>query len=84
MPATSLGWRNFEFVSARSGLEGTRILREADFDVAILDFKMEDMKGIEVLKVFKKMCPRMAVIMLTGTALSRRRETELLSALSTG
>ena len=28
--------------------------------------KMEDMDGIEVLKIFKKMLPPMAVIMLTG------------------
>ena len=34
--------------------------------VAVLDLKMEDMDGIEVLKVFKKMLPQMPVIMLTG------------------
>jgi DNA-binding response OmpR family regulator len=34
--------------------------------VAVLDLKMEDMDGIEVLKIFKKMYPGMAVIMLTG------------------
>jgi len=64
--AKRLAWRNFEVVSALSGSEGIRTLRDTDFDVAVLDLKMEDMNGIEVLKVFKKMCPRMAVIMLTG------------------
>jgi len=34
--------------------------------VAVLDLKMEDIDGIEVLKIFKKMLPKMAVIMLTG------------------
>ena len=34
--------------------------------MAVLDLKMEDMDGIEVLKIFKKMLPSMAVIMLTG------------------
>ena len=34
--------------------------------MCILDLKMEDMDGIEVLKIFKKMLPSMAVIMLTG------------------
>ena len=34
--------------------------------MAILDLKMEDMDGIEVLKIFKKMDPDMPVIMLTG------------------
>jgi len=32
----------------------------------VLDLKMADMDGIEVLKIFKLMDPRMQVIMLTG------------------
>jgi len=32
---------------------------------AILDLKMEDMDGIEALKIFKRAYPEMAVIMLT-------------------
>ena len=51
---------------AYSGTEAIRSLREQDFDVSVLDLKMEDMDGIEVLKIFKKMLPSMAVIMLTG------------------
>jgi DNA-binding response OmpR family regulator len=51
---------------AYSGTEAIRVLRKQDFDVSILDLKMEDMDGIEVLKIFKKMLPSMAVIMLTG------------------
>ena len=41
-------------------------MRKADFDIVVLDLKMEDMDGIEVLKIFKKMCPSMEIIMLTG------------------
>jgi DNA-binding NtrC family response regulator len=58
--------RNIEVEKAFSGAEGIQALRKQDFDVAILDLKMEDMDGIEVLKVFKKMYPQMEVIMLTG------------------
>ncbi len=58
--------RNIEVTKAYSGSEGIRALREKDFDVAVVDLKMEDMDGIEVLKVFKKMAPDMEVIMLTG------------------
>ena len=36
--------------------------------MAVLDLKMEDIDGIDVLKVFKAMVPNMAVIMLTGHA----------------
>jgi DNA-binding NtrC family response regulator len=58
--------RNINVTKALSGTEAIQTLRKQDFDVAILDLKMEDMDGIEVLKVFKKMVPQMAVIMLTG------------------
>lgn len=58
--------RNMEVMTALSGSEGIQRLRKQEFDVAILDLKMEDMDGIEVLRVFKKMVPDMPVIMLTG------------------
>ena len=58
--------RGIDVCPAYSGTEGIRALRKQDFDVALLDLKMEDMDGLEVLKIFKKMYPRMAVIMLTG------------------
>ena len=58
--------RNIEVTAALSGSEGIQRLRKDEFDVAILDLKMEDMDGMEVLKIFKKMDPDMPVIMLTG------------------
>jgi DNA-binding NtrC family response regulator len=58
--------RNFDVTRAYSGEEGIQALRRVDFDVALLDLKMEDMDGLEVLKVFKKMYPKMEVIILTG------------------
>lgn len=61
-----LSKRNFEVTSALSGAQGIQALRSHNFDVAVLDLKMEDMDGIEVLKIFKKMVPGLAVIMLTG------------------
>lgn len=61
-----LSKRGLEVVSASSGTMAIQVLRKQDFDVAILDLKLEDMDGIEVLQVFKKMVPDMPVIMLTG------------------
>lgn len=61
-----LAKRNILTTQAYSGTEGIRLLRRSDFDVALLDLKLEDMDGIEILKIFKKMDPRMPVIMLTG------------------
>ena len=58
--------RKLEVTTAGSGEEGIRILRQNDFDAAVVDLKMQDMDGIEVLKIFKKMDPNLAVIILTG------------------
>ena len=61
-----LSKRGFDVGKANSGSEAFQILRQRSFDVAILDLKMTDMDGIEVLKVLKKMVPELVVIMLTG------------------
>jgi DNA-binding NtrC family response regulator len=58
--------RNMEVTKAFSGAQGIQALRAKQFDVAVLDLKMQDMDGIEVLKIFKIMDPNMPVIMLTG------------------
>jgi len=64
--AKRLAKRNFLVKTALSGVEAIRLLRNESFDLAVLDLKMEDMDGIEVLKVFKAMEPEMPVIILTG------------------
>jgi len=61
-----MGKRGLVVTTATSGTDGIQILRKDDFDVAILDLKMEDMSGIEVLQIFKKMVPDLPVIVLTG------------------
>lgn len=58
--------RGFDVRVALNGTQGIQAARDADFDVALLDLKMEDIDGLEVLKVFNRMIPEMAVIMLTG------------------
>lgn len=58
--------RNIKVTRAYSGTEALQALREKDFDVTLLDLKMEDMDGIEILKIFKKIVPDLPVIMLTG------------------
>ncbi len=58
--------RCIDVIPASSGSEAIAILRKNDFNVAVVDLKMEDMDGIEVLKIFKKMVPELPVIMLTG------------------
>ena len=61
-----LSKRNIAVFKAYSGAMALQALRNSKFDVAVLDLKMEDMDGIEVLKILKKMAPNIVVIMLTG------------------
>ena len=49
--------RGVEITAATSGSDAVGILRGTDFDAAVVDLKMEDMDGIEVLNIFKKMVP---------------------------
>ncbi len=58
--------RNLEVTPVSSGTEAVQQARRQSFNVAVVDLKMEDMDGIEVLKVLKMMDPKMAVIILTG------------------
>ena len=64
--ANRLTRRNFRATKAYSGTEAIRVLRKKDFEVVVLDLKMEDMDGVEVLRILKKMDPDLVVIMLTG------------------
>ena len=48
--ANRLARRKIDVTKAYSGAEAIQVLRRQDFDVAVLDLKMEDMDGIDVLK----------------------------------
>ncbi len=58
--------KNIDATVAHSGSEAIQAMRGKYFDVAVLDLKMEDMHGIDVLKILRKMDTQMPVIMLTG------------------
>ncbi|MFW5486917.1 MAG: response regulator [Desulfovibrio sp.] len=58
--------RGLNTAVANSGREAIQTLRKQDFEVILLDLKMEDVDGLETLKVCKIMDPRLKVIILTG------------------
>lgn len=72
--------RGYEATTAGSGGEALRILRETRFDAAVLDLKMGDMDGFDLLRIFRRMAPEMPVIMLTGHG----GETEAAEGLRLG
>src|ERR1019366_4107831 len=50
---------------AGSGTEALKMVREADWDVVLLDISMPDMNGIDTLKQIKRSKPALPVLILT-------------------
>ncbi|MFZ1683412.1 MAG: sigma-54 dependent transcriptional regulator [Candidatus Zixiibacteriota bacterium] len=57
---------NFEFVSARDGIEGIQMVSTEKPDLILLDIKMPGMTGLEVLEKLNKAENRPEVIMISG------------------
>ena len=56
----------YEVKSASSGKEALELLENEPFNLVLLDLKMPDMDGIEVLKKIKDTWPDTKVVMITG------------------
>lgn len=52
--------------SVSSGEEALDIINKEDFDVVLLDIKLQVMSGLEALKKIKDIKPNLIVIMITG------------------
>lgn len=52
--------------TATSGQEAIRLAQDVPFDLAILDIRMPDISGIEVLKALKRLNAQMPVLMTTA------------------
>ncbi len=58
--------RGMATVDVHSGKEGLVALKEMNPGIIILDLKMPDMSGLDVLEKIKEFDPTIEVIMLTG------------------
>jgi DNA-binding NtrC family response regulator len=66
--AERLEARDFEVVTAFSGVSALEWLQENETDVVVLDVLMPGMDGVATLKEIKHLKPILEVIMLTGNA----------------
>jgi DNA-binding NarL/FixJ family response regulator len=53
---------------AKNGVEALQLIREKEPDLAILDIRMPEMNGMEVLKIVREMKMKVKVCMLTNYA----------------
>ena len=60
--------RAYRPVVAFNGYEAVEKVREAPFDVILMDIKMPGMNGVETLKEIKKTRPDAVVVMMTAYA----------------
>lgn len=61
-----LGLEGFEVATAQTGEEGLKLLEKRDFDVVLLDIRLPQMDGLEVLRHIRLRMPRPEVVMITG------------------
>ena len=60
--------RNLQVAGVKSGKEALEFLKKEPVDVVLLDVKMPEMDGLQVLREVKREYPLIEVIMLTGHA----------------
>src|SRR5574342_1006045 len=60
--------KGHEVVALDSPIQATQQLAQEDFDVALLDIKMPDLSGLELLSAGKNRRPEVEVVMMTGHA----------------
>jgi CheY-like chemotaxis protein len=66
--SAELEGEGYQVTSAADGQEAINILTTKEFDLILLDIKMPNVDGFEVLKFVKERWPQTKVVMLTGFA----------------
>lgn len=64
--AKRLGRRNIGTDAALSGAEALRMAGEREYDLVVMDLRMEGMDGLETLRSLHETDPELPVFMLTG------------------
>ncbi len=77
---TTLQTLGFTMSEASSGEEALALARAASYDVVLLDMNMSGMDGLETCRQFRRLLPRIAILMLTV----RDREEDKVEALEAG
>jgi DNA-binding NtrC family response regulator len=57
---------NFEVDTATNGKDAIQLSKEKMYNIALLDIRLPDIEGVDLLKLLKEYVPRTRKIMLTG------------------
>ncbi len=63
-----LSREGYKVTTAQSGAEALTTMESSEFDVALVDYKMANMDGLELLKRIRARWPQVPVILMTGYA----------------
>jgi len=58
--------RHYSAISANSGREGLELIKGEEPDIVLLDLRLKDVDGINVLRKIKELWPKMKVIITTA------------------
>jgi len=74
-----LGYKDIEIVTASSGAEALKAMRESSIDCVVLDLKLPDMSGFELLEVIQSDpdLKHLPIIVFTGRDISDAEESRL-------
>ena len=61
-----LALRDFDVTTASNGKEAVKVAKRGKYDIAVLDLKMPEMDGTELLKILKKKHKFLEILILTG------------------
>ncbi len=64
--ADRLDFRGYHAVAVLNGPDAIKEADKGNFDVAVIDVKMPEINGIEVMKMIRRLHPKLKVILMTG------------------
>lgn len=63
-----LGGKGYRVLTAKDGLDGLRLFKREQPDLALIDYHMPEINGLELLRSLKQDAPDMPVIMMSAVA----------------
>jgi DNA-binding NtrC family response regulator len=80
---TRLKMRDIEAYGVTSSLDALRKLEDEKFDVVVLDVRMPDIGGLDVLRRFRDKYPNLQVVLMSGHgSIENKEEGERLGAFA--